>query len=74
MPAGRPQQRSTPPTHALGVPLYGALAIAYHQKGMTVDWDTLLAVAAAECIRMEASLKTVSVENEPNPAKMNWNC
>lgn len=30
--------------------------------------------AAEECGRMEAALHTVAVENEPNPALINWKC
>ena len=34
----------------------------------------LLEVAAVECGNMETALREVSVEDEPNPAKINWNC
>ena len=62
------------PTHSLGLALYGALALAYDKQGVDVDWDTLLLAAAEECASMEAALRAVAVENEPNPAKINWNC
>jgi len=42
--------------------------------GIDADWDALVAVAAEECAKMEAALKAVAVENEPNPAKINWRC
>jgi hypothetical protein len=62
------------PTHSLGIALYGALAIAYDKLGIDADWDALLQVAAEECAKMEAALWAVAVENEPNPAKINWTC
>ena len=61
------------PTRSLGLALYGALAIAYDKLGADAGWDSLLAVAAEECANMEAALRTVAVENEPNPAKISWN-
>ena len=62
------------PTHSIGLALYGALAVAYDQLGIDADWDALLSAAAEECARMEEALRAVAVENEPNPAKINWNC
>jgi len=62
------------PTHSLGLALYGALAIAYDKLGVDADWEALLSAAAEECAKMEAALHAVAVENEPNPAKINWNC
>jgi len=62
------------PTHSLGLALYGALAVAYDTLGIDASWDDLLKVAAVECGNMEAALLAVSVDNEPNPAKINWNC
>jgi len=62
------------PTHALGLALYGALAIAYDKLDIDADWDALVNAAAEECAQMEAALRAVAVENEPNPAKINWNC
>ena len=62
------------PTHTLGLALYGALAIAYDKQGIDADWATLLVTAAEACADMEAALGAVAVENEPNPAKINWNC
>jgi len=62
------------PTHSLGLALYGALAIAYDKLGVDADWEDLVSAAAKECAKMEAALKKVSEENEPNRAKINWNC
>lgn len=62
------------PTHSLGLALYGALAVAYDRIGVDADWDSLCQVAADECGKMEAALRAVAVENEPNPAKIKWGC
>jgi len=62
------------PIHSLGLALYGALAVAYDKNGIDTDWETLLITAAEECVKMEAALRAVSVESEPNPAKINWRC
>jgi hypothetical protein len=58
----------------LGLALYGTLAIAYDKLGVDAQRDALIVVAAEECKKMEAALKAVAVENEPNPAKINWRC
>lgn len=31
-------------------------------------------IAAEECAKMEKALDDISVEDEPNPAKINWRC
>ena len=62
------------PTHSIGLALYGALAVAYEQLGIDADWDALVTAAAAECARMEAALRDIAVEDEPNPANINWGC
>jgi hypothetical protein len=62
------------PTHSLGLALYGALAIAYQRAGINEKWEVYEQIAAGECVKMEAALRAVSVQNEPNPAKINWNC
>jgi hypothetical protein len=62
------------PTHALGLALYGALALAYDKLGIDAAWEDLLEASAAECAKMEAALKAVAVANEPNPAKIKWGC
>jgi len=62
------------PTHSLGLALYGALAIAYDKLGADTCWETLVYASEEECLKMEEALKTVAVKDEPNPAKINWNC
>lgn len=59
-------------THSTGIALYGALAVAYDRLGINAPWAELEAFAAEECGRMEAALRAVAVENEPNPAKFTW--
>ena len=62
------------PTHSAGLIFYGALAVAYDTLGIDAEWEELLKAAETECGRMEAALRDIAVENEPNPAKINWNC
>ncbi len=62
------------PAGSLGLAFYGALTIAYNQVGVTASWDALERLAAAECQKMENALRAISVENEPKPAKIKWNC
>jgi len=63
----------TTPTNGLGYVFYAA-ALAYTRLGTeasAAEYD-----AAAEEVFRDAldALKAVSVENEPNPAKLQWNC
>jgi len=62
------------PTHSLGLAFYGAAAIAYDRVGINEKPEVYDKIAAEECAKMEAALRAVAVENEPNPAKINWNC
>ena len=60
--------------HCIGLALYGALAVAYDTLGTNAPWEKLEQCAAAECGRMLEALRLVAVENEPNPAKIDWKC
>jgi len=60
--------------HCIGLPLYGAIAVAYNTLGTKVSWEQLEQCAAAECGRMLDALREVAVDNEPNPAKIDWKC
>ncbi len=62
------------PTHSLGLAFYGAAAIVYDRDGLSKTAEEYECLAAQECARMEAALRAMAVENEPNPAKINWNC
>lgn len=61
-------------THCLGLALYGALAVAYDRLGTDAPWEQIESCAAEECGRMQTALRAVAVENEDNPAKINWRC
>jgi len=60
--------------HCIGLALYGALAVSYDALGTMAAWEQLEKCAADECKRMLDALLAVSVENEPNPAKIDWKC
>lgn len=60
--------------HCIGLALYGALAVGYDTLGCDARWEQLEQFAAIECERMLEALRAVSVEDEPNPAKINWKC
>ena len=62
------------PTHSLGLAFYGAAAIAYDRVGLAESDVVYEDIAARECANMEAALRAIAVENEPNPAKINWYC
>ena len=62
------------PTHSLGLAFYGAAAIAYDRVGINEKPEVYERIAAEACAQMEAALRAVAVKDEPNPAKMNWNC
>ena len=62
------------PTHSLGLAFYGAAAIAYDRVGLDATPEVYDRIAAEECAKMEAALRAVAVEDEPNPAKINWGC
>jgi len=61
-------------THALGLAFYGAAALAYETYGTRAEPDVYERVSAEECARLEAALRAVAVPDEPNPARINWNC
>ena len=60
--------------HCIGLALYGALAVAYDRLGIQARWCDLEQFAAEECGRMLDALLAVSVPDEPQPAKINWQC
>jgi hypothetical protein len=59
-------------SHSLGLALYGALAVAYDELGADAPWAAIEARAEAECGRMSDALRTVAIENEPNPCRTGW--
>lgn len=60
--------------HCIGLAFYGALAVGYDELGTSVPWTQIEQFAAEECRRMETALRAVAVENESNPAKIDWKC
>ncbi len=60
--------------HCIGLALYGAIAVAYDTLGTNAPWAQLEQCAADECGRMLDALRAAYVENEPNPAKIDWKC
>ena len=62
------------PTHSLGMVFYGSAAIAYDRVGLEQTPEVYDSIAAEECAKMETALRKIARPNEPNPAKINWNC
>lgn len=60
--------------HCIGLPLYGALAIAYENLGVSAPWELVEQDAAKECKNMLKALRVISVEDEKNLAKIDWKC
>ena len=60
--------------HCIGIAFYGAIAVAYDTVGTNAPWEQIEQCAAAECGRMLEALRAVAVENEQNPAKIDWKC
>ncbi len=60
--------------HCIGLALYGALAVAYNTLGTGTAWEQLEKSAADECGRMLEALSSISIKDEPNPAKIEWRC
>ena len=61
-------------THSLGLYFYAAAAIAYDRIGYTAAEDEYAQIAEEVCLDYTAALCAIAVENEPNPAKLKWNC
>ena len=62
------------PTNALGFLFYGAAAVVYHQEGLSQTAEYYEQRAQREWKTAIQSLKEVSVAEEPNPVKVDWNC
>jgi hypothetical protein len=61
-------------THSLGLFFYAAAAVAYDRVGLE-ETDSIYAEIAEEvCLDYTDALRAIAVENEPNPAKLKWNC
>ena len=62
------------PTSALGLVFYGAAATAYSTLGTQRPAAEYDAHATREFERAHAALQRVAVPDEPDPAKLIWNC
>lgn len=61
-------------TNSLALAFYGSAAIAYERFGLEQTDMFYDSVAAEECGKMLTDLSAISIENEPNPAKIKWGC
>ena len=61
-------------THSLGIYFYGAAAVAYDRIGLDANDGAYAQIAEEVCRDYTDALKAVAVEDEPNPAKLKWNC
>jgi len=61
-------------SHALGLYFYAAAAVAYDRLGLNAAAAEYDKVAEELCADYTAALEAVAVDNEPNPAKIRWNC
>lgn len=62
------------PTNSLGFLFYGAAAYAYNKLELSETNENYDKAAKEELQKAFYELKKVSVQDEPNPAKINWNC
>ena len=61
-------------THSLGLYFYAAASVAYDSVGFDATDEAYARIAEKVCLDYTDALKAVAVENEPNPAKLKWNC
>ncbi len=62
------------PTSSLGMCGYGAAAVAYDELGTQATAQAYDERAQREFARLLASLVDQSVDGEPHPADIDWNC
>jgi hypothetical protein len=61
-------------THSLGLYFYAAAAVAYDRLGIEASEEVYTEIAEEVCVDYTDALRAVAIENEPNPAKLKWNC
>ena len=61
-------------THSLGLFFYAAAAVAYDRVGLDASDEVYSEIAEEVCLDYTAALRAVAVQDEPNPAKLKWNC
>ncbi|MBQ8642471.1 MAG: hypothetical protein IJ480_09675 [Clostridia bacterium] len=64
----------TTATNALGFVFYAAAALAYHRLGTEASAGEYDAAASAVFREALETLTALSAADEPNPAKIRWNC
>ena len=62
------------PTNSLGFVFYGAAAAAYSTVGLDQSAEVYDRLAAEEFEKATKSLQEVAIADEPNPARISWNC
>lgn len=61
-------------THSLGLYFYAAAAVTYDRVGLDASEDVYATIAEEVCLEYTEALRAIAVEDEPNPAKLKWNC
>ncbi len=61
-------------SHSIGLYFYAAAAVAYDRIGLNETDKVYMKIAEEVCADMTAALHAIAVSEEPNPAKIKWNC
>ena len=61
-------------THSLGLYFYVAAAVAYDRVGLDATDEVYAQIAEEVCLDYMDALRAVAVQDEPDPAKLKWNC
>ena len=61
-------------THSLGLYFYAAAAVAYDRIGVDATDEAYAQIAEEVCLDYTDALRAIAVRDEPNPAKLKWNC
>ncbi|MCL2807514.1 MAG: hypothetical protein FWD27_05040 [Coriobacteriia bacterium] len=61
-------------THSLGLYFYAAAATAYDSLGLEASNEEYAQIAEEVCANYTEALRAVAIADEPNPAKLKWNC
>jgi hypothetical protein len=61
-------------THSLGLYFYASAAVAYDRIGLDATDEEYAIIAEEVCLDYTDALSKFAVKDEPNPAKLKWNC
>jgi len=61
-------------THSLGLYFYAAAAVAYDRIGLEAAEEAYAKIAEEVCLDYADALRAIAVADEPDPAKLKWNC